>query len=213
MGGEIRGAPGSLGPNGSTRADRRLARGAATRSDIVRATVELIDGGIGRPSVRQVAGKAGVSRRLVFYYFRGVDALLLRAIEAKLADQRVLLTPLPPHGPAEVRVHAVCKKRRELFEALDPVYKSAGLLGDGGPDHGQGLPAHLEDLRHQLAVTFAPELEGHGPEEAMVLDLMDLVMSWESWRVLRTRHGMSASGAERYTASLIATVLEWAPER
>lgn len=194
-------------PADGTRADRRLARGSATRSSIVRATVELIDAGVGRPSVRQVAAQAGVSRRLVFYYFRHVDTLLLRAVDSRLALQRTLITPLPPRGPAEIRVQAVCRQRRELFEVLGPAYQAAVLLGDGGTGGGRGLPSHLEDLRHQLAVTFAPELEQHGRDGPMVLDWIDLVTSWESWHLLRTKNGLSASAAERWTASLVCRVL------
>ena len=206
MGGGNRGARGSARSDG-TRADRRLARGSATRSSIVQATLELIDAGVARPTVRQVARQAGVSRRLVFYYFRRVDALLLRAVESRLALQHTLIAPLPPACPVEIRIQAVCRQRRELFEALGTVYQAAALVDEGPAARGPGLPAHLEDLRYQLAVTFAPELERHGRDGPMVLIRMDLVTSWESWRVLRTRDGLSASAAERSIALLVSGAL------
>lgn len=203
-----------MGPGRSATADgdqgdRRLARGSATRSSIVRATVELIDTGIGRPSVRQVASEAGVSRRLVFHYFHHIDALLVRAVDSKLALQHTLITPLPPRWPVGIRVQAVCRQRRELFEVLGPVYRTANLLPNGSVAHRPSLPSHLADLRRQLAVTFAPELAHHGRNWPLVLTWIDLATSWESWHRLRTRDGLSAPAAERTTVSLVTRVLVW----
>jgi AcrR family transcriptional regulator len=188
------------------RSDRRLARGSATRDVILGATVELLTEDNPRPTSYLVAQRAGVSRRTVFYYFAGVDGLVLRAVESQLARQRSFIIPLPPRGPIDIRINAVCKQRRELFERLGPIYGAARTLGDRRA-HVPSRPLHLADLRQQLALTFAPEIDQCGRDGPMVLQWLDAVTGWEHWHILRTREGLTPRAAERSTASLVRRVL------
>ncbi len=186
--------------------DRRLARGSATRDAILGAAVELLHEENPRPTSYLVARRAGVSRRLVFYYFPRVDGLVHRAVESQLDRQRSLIRPLPPRGPVDVRIDAICKQRRDLFELLGPIYGVARTRGDHR-GRGPGRPLHLADLRHQLAVTFAPEIEQCEPDGPTVLQWLDIVTGWEHWHILRTREGLTPRAAERSTASLVRRVL------
>jgi AcrR family transcriptional regulator len=154
-----------------------------------------------------VAGRTGVSRRLVFYYFPHVDTLVLRAVESQLAPQRNLTEPLPSSWPADVRIHAVCRQRRELFEEIGPVYGAATALEARDASRRRERPAHLAELRHQLAVTFAPEIARHGRDGPMVLSWLDFVTGWEHWYFLRTREGRTPRTAERSVAALVGRTL------
>jgi TetR/AcrR family transcriptional regulator, regulator of autoinduction and epiphytic fitness len=196
----------AAGTNGGA-SDRRLARGSATSDAIVGAVVELLIEGDPRPTSLAVARRAGVSRRLVFYYYPRLDMLVSRAVESQLARQRSLITPLPAKGPADIRIDAVCRQRRELFELLGPIYGAAGNLAGAHRSPTLGRPIYLADLRHQLAVTFAPEIARCGREGPMVLLWMDAVTGWEHWQILRTRDGLTPRAAEVSTASLLRRVL------
>lgn len=187
-------------------ADRRLARGSATRDVIVGATVELLVEGDPRPTSLAVARRAGVSRRLVFYYYPRLDMLVLRAVESQLARQRSLITPIPPKGPADVRIDGVCRQRRDLFELLGPIYGAAGNLARAHPGR-PSRPVYLADLRYQLAVTFAPEIARCGREGPTVLLWLDAVTGWEHWQILRTRDGLTPRAAQLSTAALVRRVL------
>jgi AcrR family transcriptional regulator len=189
------------------RSDRRLARGSATRDAIVRSAGELLRDGNPQPTSRQVAHRTGVSRRLVFYYFPRVDTLVGRAVESQLARQRSLTAPLPSNGPADIRIHAVCRQRRELFEQLGPVYGAATALAARGGTRERDRPVHLAELRHQLAETFAPEIARHGRDGPIVLNWLDFVTGWEHWHFLRSREGMTPRAAERSVAALVRHTL------
>jgi AcrR family transcriptional regulator len=188
------------------RADRRLARGSATRDAILGAAVELLQEEIPRPTSYLVARRAGVSRRLVFYHFARVDGLVLRAVESQLARQPSLIMALPAGWPIEVRIGSVCRQRRDLFELLGPMYGAAVRLGDRRSSP-PSLPLHLADLRRQLAVTFAPEIDRCGDDGPMLLQCLDAVTSWEHWHILRTREGLTPPAAENSTAWLVRQVL------
>jgi TetR/AcrR family transcriptional regulator, regulator of autoinduction and epiphytic fitness len=192
---------------GEGQADRRLARGSATRAVLVGATVELLIEGDPRPTSLAVARRAGVSRRLVFYYYPRLDMLVLRAVESQLARQRSLITPIPPKGPADVRIDGVCRQRRDLFELLGPIYGAAGHLVPAHRSRAPSRPIHLADLRYQLAVTFAPEIERCGRDGPAVLLWLDAITSWEHWQILRTRDGLTPRAAQLSTAALVRRVL------
>ncbi len=101
---------------------------------------------------------------------------------------------------------SVCRQRRDLFELLGPIYGAAVQLGDRRA-HGPNRPLHLADLRRQLDVTFAPEIERCGGDGPMRLQCLDAVTSWEHWHILRTREGLTPAAAERSTAWLVRQVL------
>ncbi len=199
---------------GAAPSDRRRARGWATRDALLRATADLVDGGDLRPTSDQVARKAGVSRRLVFHHFDDVDSLLVDTIESQLARHRAVIVPVPAHGARHVRIGAVCKQRRVLFERVRPLLMAAGWLREGAraPDRAArpARPVQLAGLREQLAQTFAPELEGLGEAAPEVLDWLDLLTGWEHWQTLRSRMRLTATAAERTTAELVRRVLSGA---
>ena len=62
-----------------------------------------------------------MSVRLVFHHFGEVGVLYDRAAALSPARARALIGIIPPHGPIDVRTAAICRQRRQLFEALAPV--------------------------------------------------------------------------------------------
>ena len=194
---------------GREQTDRRLTRGTATRQSIVRAAAELLNDGETRPTSRQVARRAGVSRRLVFHYFPRFEALVLHAIESQVARRPSLFTPVPSGWPIGIRVDVICRQRRDLYESIGPAFDAAWQLAGARPLTGRSPvdPLRLGELRMQLTHTFGPEIEHAGTEGPMLVDWLDVVTGWEHWHVLCSREGLTPPGAERSVAALLRRVL------
>ncbi len=198
-------------PERRGRVDRRRARGSATRAAILRAAGELLRDGDPRPSSRRVAGRAGVSRRLVYHYFSGVDLLLLDAVEAQLHHQLASIAAPPARGPRQARIEAVSRQRRALFESVGPAILAAGWRGEAAR-HREARPEsagrlRVAGLREQLALTFGPEIERWGRDGPLLLDTLDLMTGWEQWYGLRVRMGLSASASEQRLAAVLSRLL------
>ncbi len=189
-------------------ADRRLARGDHSRLALVDAMIELIDGSADPPSSRTVARRAGISRRMVFKHFHGMDELLVRAVELALSRQRGVLRGVPARGPSALRVRAMCRQRRHLFEQLGHVYRTAHARAYTSAGLAGVLTAQRAILRGQLAHTLAPELEARGSDADLLLDALDQATGWEAWRMHRDLAPRSAPSAERAMAFVVGELLD-----
>ncbi len=181
--------------------DRRLARGEHTRLAFLEAMIELMDGRADPPTAKKVARRAGISRRMIFNHFEGgMNGLLVGAVELALSRQRGLVRGVPPRGPSPPRVRALCRQRRQLFEELGPVYRTAYARASTSAGLVPVLVAHRSVLREQLAHTLAPELEARGPDADLLLDALEQATGWEAWCGLRDLALRSAPAAERAMA-------------
>lgn len=174
-----------------------MARGEETRRVLVEAFVALVDAGVTVPTMRQVAERAGLSRRIVYHHFRGTRGLLVAAVSLQSGRHRGTLFDVPPRGAPDLRIRALCRQRRLYFEALAPVVRAAEVRPDTAAAL-QGLFAgDRSRMRRQLAATFAPELTARGPEADDLLDALEQSLGWESWRARRDVRGQSPTAAER----------------
>ena len=213
------GRPGTTEVHGATSAERRspwdgrVARGERTRSALVEATVELIRSGSPHPTAGQVAERAGVSVRLVFHHFGEVQALYERAAALQADRARSLIGLVPPRGPVGLRVRAICRQRRLLFETLGPEPGTAGA--DGHLDDPADELVNL--LRRQLLVGLRPEILAAGDDAPVLFEALDSTTGWRNWTSLRRGGRRSAADAERvvvYTTTvLVAGTAGPPPER
>jgi AcrR family transcriptional regulator len=182
--------------------DGRVARGRVTRALLVESLVALVDGDGdgGVPTTRQVAERAGVSVRVVFHHFPSAPDLAAAAVVLQSERHRGVLFAVPPRGPPELRVRALCRQRRLYFEALGPIHRVAAARA---PTSAALARFHVEDrqrLRRQLAVALAPEVRDRGDEADALLDALEHVTGWDAWRALRDGWGRSPAAAERAMA-------------
>ena len=176
--------------------DLRRMRGERTRARLIDSYLALVADGAAAPTARQVAGRAGVSVRLLFHHFGTLEGLVTAAAATQAARHRSLLAPVPSRGDVALRVAAVCRQRRLYFEELLPLYRSAASRVRPGTGRPVGLPDDRPLLRFQLLGTFGAELAGsHGPVR---LEALESATGWEAWRSHRTTH--SAAEAERLMA-------------
>jgi AcrR family transcriptional regulator len=188
-----------------------VAKGQQTRLLLAEALVGLVDGGVAWPTIRQVAARAGVSVRLVFHHFRGTEGLVVAAVSLQSERHRGVLFAIPPRGPPELRVRALCRQRRLYFEELTPVYRMAqarmGLRANAGAALGELLAEDRARLRRQLADTLAPEIGARGAQSAVLLDALEAATGWEAWRALRDVRRLTPAAAERAMAFTAGSLL------
>jgi AcrR family transcriptional regulator len=177
----------------------RAETAAATRQRILKATMALHDEqGITRTSVRDVAGRAGVSPATVLRHFSNLDGLI-RAC-GQLTDQ---LLPMPDRAVligARNRGEAV----RLMALALFAWYEKIGRGLEQLQIDARTLPEVDEwqrraDRHHRELVAAAL-----GPEaDASAIALVAALTCYGAWRSLRDA-GMDSSRAAAELAGLVA---------
>lgn len=187
--------------------DGRMVKGERTRRALIEAAVILIGEERTAPTSARTAARAGVSVRLVFHHFRGMEGLLVAAASRQSDRHRGILFAIPARGPPDLRIRALVRQRRLFFEAMAPIYRVAH-----DREHGMaGLERLLDDdrsvLRRQLEDTLAPEIGARGPEEAELLDALEQATGWDAWRSLRDDRHRSAPSAERVMAFAVGRLL------
>ncbi|MFL5902632.1 MAG: TetR/AcrR family transcriptional regulator, partial [Solirubrobacteraceae bacterium] len=107
--------------------DGRTARARRTREAIVDGVLALLDAGDLRPSVEDIAAKAGVSPRSIFQHF-GDRETLLRAVGMRQTERvSQIVEHLPDTGPFDDRLEAFVEQRARVLEFITPVRRSALL--------------------------------------------------------------------------------------
>lgn len=187
--------------------DGRTLRSLRTREAIVDATIGLLEDGDLRPTAPRVAGRANVSVRSVFQHFDDLERLHAAVAERLVERVAVLVLPIAPELPLEVRLDRFVHQRALLLEAVTPIRRAADVHGPFSTE----ITARLRDgqafLREELVHTFAPELDAAGPERGDVLDCLDAALSWATWEGLRAGLGRTQAEAERVVRRLAAAAI------
>ena len=177
-----------------TAVDGRVQRGARNREAITDALLACYEDGILRPSVPDVAARAGVSVRSVHNHFADVEAL--RDEVARRQWERYAVYTRPVSDLLEL-----VDARAALYEAITPVRRAALLSVHDSPTIARNLARFDGILRRQLEALF-PEL---APDR---LAAIELLASWDAWNRLRTAQGCSVARATRILIETIRTVTE-----
>jgi len=177
-----------------TTVDGRVRRGARNREAIIDALIACYEAGEVRPSLPDIAQRAGLSVRSVHNHFEDVEALRAEVAQRQWERHASLI------GPAAT-VEELVEQRAAFFEAVTPV-RRAGLLSiHDSPTINRNLARLDRVLRRQLERSF-PGVE------ATTLDALDLVTSWDAWNRLRTAQGCSVGRARRLLVDVIHKLIE-----
>jgi len=165
--------------------DHRAATHAATRARIVRATVELhaAQGSLAT-TYAMIAARAGVAPQTVHNHFPTSAALHHACIGLATADG-------PQIGPEVFDGLAHTRERvAALVQALIRQYSyvqqwmrwshEAAVI----PEIAQLIDRSRRELRDLLALAIAPNFD---PAPPRLLDLLGLLLDYQSWALLRTR--------------------------
>jgi AcrR family transcriptional regulator len=177
-----------------TALDGRVERGARNREAIADALLACYEDGILRPSVAEVAARAGVSVRSVHNHFADVEALRADVAQRQWERHAALLQPAAD-------VTALAAQRRAFFEAVTPVRRAVVLTVHNSPTITRRLAQLDRILRDQLRALF-PKLDDDA------LDALDAIASWDAWNRLRTAQHCDADRAQHILEQTIRTLTE-----
>ena len=173
--------------------DGRRARRDRNQEAVVAALLDCFAEGIIQPSAAELAERAGVSMRSLFRYFEDLDELGRIAIGMHI-ERYSPLFPLPSIGEGALadRIGRIVEQRQRLFEAIAPAARAAAMRAPTQPVIRQGMADRRRMHRRQVADHFAAELAVLPPER---LDALDVLLSFDSWDLLRTNRRLSAARA------------------
>jgi TetR/AcrR family transcriptional regulator, regulator of autoinduction and epiphytic fitness len=188
--------------------DGRTARARRTREAIVDAVLGLLDAGDLRPSVEDIAARAGVSPRSIFQHF-GDRETLLRAVGTRQTERvSQIVEHLPDTGPLDERLAAFVEQRARVLEFITPVRRSALLNEPFSESSRAGLQAFRAFKRAEAARVFAPELDGlPAAEREEVVRALGAASDWNTWEALRAHQGLSVADARAVMRRTIGALL------
>lgn len=194
-------------PTAPVPTDGRTLRALRTREAIVDATIALLEQGDLRPTAPRVADQAAVSVRSVFQHFDDLETLHAAVAERLVERVAVLVLPVPPTLPLDERLDRFVHQRAQLLEVVTPIRRAAEVHGPFSAE----ITARLRDgqafLRDELVRTFAPELDAAGPDREVILDALDVALSWGTWEGLRSTLGRDHAAAQHVVRRLAAAAL------
>jgi len=198
---------GNVEPRGST--DGRSLRRERNRDAVIVALLDLIRAGSSDPSTSEIADQAGVSHRSVFRYFDDLDDLVRAAIEYEIA-QVIPMAVLHKigQGPVADRVETLLDSLLRIYNYTFPVGRVARARSLAIPAIDDGLTSIAKMYRGQVKTHFATELSAlEPPHDAELLDAMQVLVSFESFDVLRRRFGRTDDEIRRTWRSALHTLL------
>ena len=172
--------------------DGRIQRSERSREAIVQALLDLIGEENLTPTAEQVAVRAEVGVRTVFRHFSDMETLFATISERLLHQIEALVVHEVQQGPFEARLESVIDRRLSLFGKLSPYMRSSALQRSRSAflqaQHARDVRALRRDLQRSL-----PELDREEPE---LLDLLEVLLSFEAYNRLRTEQKLGLRRTE-----------------
>ena len=171
---------------------------------IVNAMLELVATGNLEPSADQIAETAKVGRRSVFRHFSDMDTLYREMNNSIAATMGSIVRQ--PFQAADWRgqVLELVDRRAVGFERMKPF-----LLAGQVHRHRSAFlkTAHAEFvaiLRNIIMAILPKEVA----RDAVLVEALDMLLSFESWRRLREDQGLNIAKAKRVLKQAIEALLE-----
>lgn len=162
--------------------DGRRLRSETSRLRIVEAMIALVSEGLAMPPAEAVAVRAGVGLRTVFRLFEDMDGLY-RGMQAVMTERLGGLLEAPIEASDwRQAVDILVDRRAEAFEILLPLQ----IAADGPRLRSAALRegrARLVQNQRDTLLAVLPEQVRADPQLA---DALELALSFEAWRRLRT---------------------------
>jgi AcrR family transcriptional regulator len=183
--------------------DGRRRRAEASRERIVAAMIELVREGHTTPPAEAVAERAGVGLRTVFRLFKDMDGLY-RVMQDMMLRRLAPLAAAPITGETwREQLRALIQRRARLFEELMPMQ----LAGDAHRTRSPFLQKeHAQFVRLQRDIALAL-LPADVLADEMLVEMLDLAMSFDSWRRLRIDQGLPPDRAAATMSALVERVV------
>lgn len=183
--------------------DGRRRRGLDNRARIVAAMLDIIREGEMSPSAEQVAARADVGLRTVFRHFQDMESLyreIAHAIEGEV--HAMAQTPFRSQDWRE-RIVELVDRRGSVFENLAPFKRAADTIRHRSEFLESSHRRMVQGLRGILLRELPPEIAADYPR----LEILDLLLSFETWQRLRREQALSPDEARRSLEAAVRRLL------
>lgn len=191
--------------------DGRAERAARSRLAICEACLDLVQEGVLQPSADQIAERAGLSRRSIFYHFQDLAELYDAVAEAGMQRFDRLLTEIPPERPLGERVALLADARAKFFEATAPFARALTaqcLVGSARDQASRVARDALKRQRTGVEQVFARDLDALPlAERTETLEALSAAASPALWEHLRRSRGLSMGRAHGVLARTLSAIL------
>ena len=193
------------------RIDGRRQRTQVTRANIVNAAIALQTEGNMRPSMQQIAERAGVSLRTAFQHFPEKNQLRHAILDELTQQNRV--DPPPPelalHSALDARMEKFLEIRCRQLESLTPHRRAANSMIATSKLLQEHRVKVRQRYRNVVEIWFIAELDAlPGTSRKKWLAAIATLVDWEMWQSLRTYPNRSVAESRDLLALLLAAALK-----
>jgi AcrR family transcriptional regulator len=192
------------------RIDGRRQRTQVTRGNIVNAAIALQNEGNMRPSMQQIAERAGVSLRTAFQHFPEKHQLTHAVLDELTRLNRVDPPPaeLATHSALDARMAKFLEIRCRQLEGLTPHRRAANSMIATSKLLQEHRIKVRQRYRNVVETWFAPELDAlaDASRKKWLIAIATLV-DWEMWQSLRTYPARSLAESRELLALLLSAAL------
>lgn len=197
-----------IATNSAAPIDGRRKRSHSSRAKIVKALLDLVEGGTISPSAAEVAEAAGVGLRSVFRHFDDMESLyreMSDGIEAKVLP--MMLKPLEA-SEWKGRIRELAERRVSVFEAILPFRISASIKRHQSEFLMQSYKRMLR-VERQGVEALLPEAVLSDPAQT---NAVLAPLSFQTWRLLRHDQELPIATARTVVLRLVEAVLAQCPD-
>jgi AcrR family transcriptional regulator len=190
-----------------SRVDGRTLRAERTRAAIVDAHLTLIAEGDLRPTGERIAERAGVSLRALWTNFKDMETLFEASGSRLMAEYDAAWRPVPPAQPLNRRVDGFCRQRARLLQLIGPQARASAMREPVSPQLRRNRQKHIERVRAEVEVLFAPELAAADGDARQLLDAVVAASMWPAWSMLRDGLGLGVDDARAVMTRTVLSLL------
>lgn len=192
--------------------DGRRLRSERTRHLIIEAYLDLLNLAPGTPTAAQIAARAGYSVRSIFERFSDLDALGLAAMEYALAVGQAEAVARDVDGDRPTRIRSHVETRAYATEKWLPLWRILIRTQDKMPDLKSRIALARQGNLERLKLMYRPELSTlEAPAHAQLLVALVVLISFESWDLMRDHFGLPPEEARDVWRSAIDRMLPPTP--
>jgi AcrR family transcriptional regulator len=189
--------------------DGRTARRLDSQRRISATIIKLVRRGILDPTANEVARESGLSRALVFRYFRDKESLR-RVVVAELEEygRQLMGGPIHPGLPFDRRVELFIRKQTRLLEGISPFRRATLVHEPYSREVASSQARSRKETRAILQRALEPEIDRLSPaQKRKLLDALHMVLAWPSWETLRKHYGRTVPDARDTIRRVVKAIL------
>jgi AcrR family transcriptional regulator len=175
------------------------ARTRRTREQIVDALIALTEESVESPVTSQIARRAGVSLRTVYYHYPNIESLYGAAIQRSDATIAQMIVSLDPQLDTNTRARLLVQQRLAAYERMAPLRRAIYLRPEMRSLRSTRDAARRFEyvlVRH-ASETFAGELR-HTADRYGAAQRIAAVSSFEMWQHLTVVQRLSPAQVGRH---------------